>query len=265
MHNSISSRENPQFKTWLSAKRGKGPLGDAYLLEGWRLAEDALREASQRRVEPLSVVLSEKAYREAGVEEKVTRWNLPYLVVSERLFAELTETVHPQGILLAVRPRPLSEWSLETAQRVLVAENLQDPGNLGTIWRSADAFGFDAIFLTDTSVQARNSKVLRAAMGSVFHLPVWRGGSIQEIYALLRQKGFTLLAAAPGGEVLVEGALPPVPVAVVIGNEGRGLSREAVEGADQVLAIPMAGDAESLNAAVAASIFCYVFRQGDTK
>lgn len=141
---------------------------------------------------------------------------------------------------------------------VAVCEHLSDPGNAGTIIRAADAVGADLVVLTEGSVDVSSPKVIRSTAGSLFHLPVVRGGSLIEILATLRERGLTILAADGAGEGDIEttDALHR-PSAWVFGTEAAGLSEQAREHADLVLAVPMRGNAESLNVAMAATLCLY--------
>jgi TrmH family RNA methyltransferase len=138
----------------------------------------------------------------------------------------------------------------------VVAAGLQDPGNLGTILRSAEAFGAAGVFLTEGTVSSYNWKVLRGSAGSIFRLPVLQIPSAQLI-PLLRAQGIRLLATSShGGKPLPEVSWT-APLAIFIGNEGAGLSRELLGQMDETIAIPQSKQVESLNAGVAASIVLY--------
>jgi len=138
----------------------------------------------------------------------------------------------------------------------VVAAGLQDPGNLGTILRSAEAFGAAGVFLTEGTVSPYNSKVLRGSAGSIFRLPVVRITS-GELLPLLRARGVRLLATSSHQGTPLPQISWTLPLAIFIGNEGAGLSRELARQMDETLAIPQAPQVESLNAGVAASIVLY--------
>jgi TrmH family RNA methyltransferase len=139
---------------------------------------------------------------------------------------------------------------------LLVAAGLQDPGNLGTILRSAEAFGAAGIFLTEGTVSAYNSKVLRGSAGSIFRLP-WLRIPSTELIPLLRAHGVRLLATSSHQGTPLPQISWTLPLAIFIGNEGAGLSRELSRQMDETVAIPQAAQVESLNAGVAASIVLY--------
>lgn len=155
----------------------------------------------------------------------------------------------------------VEDWSqaLAGARLVAVLTEVQDPGNAGTIIRAADAAGADAVVLARGSVEATSPKVVRSTAGSLFHLPVLTGGSLEEVMGALRAAGLTLLAADGGGPVDLFTAddLLAAPSAWLLGNEARGLAPTALEQADAVVSIPIFGAAESLNVATAATICLY--------
>lgn len=188
----------------------------------------------------------------AALPAEATVFSLP-----DRLFNQLCETRQPQGVALVCQS-PLLEQpdGPPSAEGLyLIAEGIQDPGNLGTMIRTADAFAFDGVILTEGTVYPFNDKVLRAAMGSCFHIPLLEMKDISTIMAWLKQNptGSTLLSADLGGQAgLPEDLL--LPAALVIGNEGRGISEQARQLCSWQISIPMPGRAESLNAASAAAI-----------
>ncbi|MDA8144761.1 MAG: RNA methyltransferase [Thermaerobacter sp.] len=175
-----------------------------------------------------------------------------------RELAELAQTEHPQGILAVVPWQPVSPAAvLAGADPLLVvADGIRDPGNLGVLWRTADAAGAAGLACTPGTVDPANPKTLRAGMGAAFHVPLaqlapgWT--------AWLRRQGVRVVATAPGGTLAPEAADLTGPCALVFGNEGEGLAPQVLAAADAVVGIPMPGRAESLNVAGAAAILLYV-------
>src|SRR5699024_7380004 len=141
-------------------------------------------------------------------------------------------------------------------QNLLVVDSLQDPGNLGTMIRTADAAGFEAVILGDGSVDLYNEKVIRATQGSIFHIPVFQFDLITNI-PVLKQEGFRIWASALSGATSYNVLTPAEKNALVIGNEGAGVSDEVLLLADYQVKIPIYGKAESLNAGIAAGILMY--------
>lgn len=183
------------------------------------------------------------------------------LLVGDPVFRFLADTVTPQGIgaVLAFPVMPTLSDILPKATRLLILENLQDPGNLGTCIRTADAFGFDAVLCVSDCVDAYNPKVIRSTVGSMFHISVLRIETpISEFLTQVREAGFTVYGAHPrGGAKAGDDTLFSGKSAVIIGNEGAGLTEAAKRGSDCLVTIPMPGRAESLNAGIAASVLMY--------
>jgi TrmH family RNA methyltransferase len=180
------------------------------------------------------------------------------IIFSERLFAKLSSTQSPQDIIAIVEKKYYKiEETLKQSGFFIVLENIQDPGNLGTTIRSADAFGAKAIFVSMGSVDIYSDKTIRSTMGSLFHLPVVGNVNIEELFYLMKKEGFTIFAASLKGKKNISNLKISNKSAFIIGNEANGIKQETEKLADILFKIPMSGKAESLNAAVAASIIMY--------
>ncbi|HZA26048.1 MAG TPA: TrmH family RNA methyltransferase [Actinomycetota bacterium] len=183
---------------------------------------------------------------------------VPVIPVTEQVMTHLTSTVTPQGILAVARFVDVSLAEVpQTLELVPILYAVRDPGNAGTVLRSADAAGADAVVFTDTSVDVYNPKTVRASAGSLFHLPVVRDVPAREAVAVLRQRGLQVLAAAPEGTETVYETDLTRPTAVLFGNEAWGLPAEARALADGAVRIPIRGKSESLNLAAAAALFLF--------
>jgi TrmH family RNA methyltransferase len=178
--------------------------------------------------------------------------------VSEAVMAHLTSTVTPQGILAVARfvDVPLEELPEDPAL-VPVLCAVRDPGNAGTVLRSADAAGADAVVFSDQSVDVYNSKTVRASAGSLFHVPLVRGATAEATVAALRERGLQVLAADAEGDDSVYDTDLSRPSAMLFGNEAWGLPRELVALADATVRVPISGKAESLNLAAAAALMLF--------
>lgn len=219
----------------------------SYLIEGWHLLEEAVKAGAS--IEHI-LVLEEYVDRVSQLE-KVT-------VVSPEIIQDLTDSKSPQGVIaqLALPSQDLPEC-LEG--RFLVLEDVQDPGNVGTIIRTADAAGFDGVFLTDKSADIYNMKVLRSMQGSHFHLPIYRL-PIEDILTTLKNNQVEILATTLSSQsVDYREVSPETSFALVMGNEGQGISDFVSAEADQLVHITMPGQAESLNVAIAAGILVFSF------
>ena len=251
----IESSKNAEYKRLLSLHDpAKARKEGVFLLEGDR----AVRELDPAfTVESLWASKDYKGYLpEAGL-----LYRLP-----EPLFQKAAETVHAQGVLAVVTRLAYTLEDLKPKDSRpgfwILLENLQDPGNAGTILRTADACAASGVICTKGTVDLYNSKAIRSCMGSLFHLPFLTVETVEEAVRFVQEQGgrvigTSLKAAASYTEENFQG-----PVAVVIGNEGSGMSQKAETLCDGLVRIPMPGKAESLNASVAAGVMMYeVLRQ----
>lgn len=179
-------------------------------------------------------------------------------VVTDAIINKIAGTVSPEGILAEV-PLPTAS-SLKGKSHILALDGVRDPGNMGTLLRTAVAFGWDGVFLLDGSVDPFNDKALRAAKGATFRLPM-RTGSWADLLQLIAAEGLSPIAADIDG-IAIDTFTAPKKVILILGNEGEGLSDNATQNATKVT-IPMSGQMESLNVAVAGGILMQLLR--DTK
>ncbi len=180
-------------------------------------------------------------------------------IFDNKVFNDFSDTETPQGILAVCRKKNFEIEKIVKNKNGLfiVAENISDPGNLGTIIRTADACGVNAVFLSKGCVDLYNSKVLRSTMGSVFHIPVIADIDIDYCIDVLKNENVNLYAAhLKGKKTLYEYNLKN-SAAFVIGNEANGISESTANKCDNLIKIPMLGKAESLNASIAAAILMY--------
>ena len=249
----ITSRTNTRVKALRAASSGDASApGDLLAIEGENLIAEAMR----------SGVRFDTVFVREGSEAVLQRASLAGLEaanwagLSKDVFASAVDTASPQGIaaLIAIPELAAMDFA-KGAGVVLVVESLQDPGNLGTLLRSAEAFGVTQVFVTHDTVNRWNPKAVRASAGSVFRVPVVRA-PLDATKAFLGPFGYKLLAAvvqADATPVMEAGLL--APCALMIGNEGAGLSTAALALADGRIHIPCA--VESLNAAIAGSTLMY--------
>lgn len=275
----LDSPQNPRVREWskLKTKRGREQSGD-FLVEGIRLTEELLQSSmivthilwDVGTDEPPQSLLTAAAAR-----------RIPVIEVSPSAFASIADTVTPQGILAIAKipsladvqkhEQPAMQADLQQNERraqeasshALLLDGLQDPGNVGTLLRSADAFGLHEVFAGTGTADAYSPKVVRASMGGLFRLHV-QTGETTELIDLWKQRnptGQVVLAAATGSQecYLVDLTKPTL---LLVGSEAFGVSDDAAALADVRVRIPMTGSAESLNAAVAGSVLMYeVIRQ----
>ena len=234
----------------LSDKRERDRTG-LFLVEGVKMVREA---AGCVRVET-ALVDAEQAQALAPLTARLQEAGAQVLFAAPHVFRSVSDAKTPQGILAAVRmPAP---GGRPKGARLVALDGVQDPGNVGTIWRTADAAGFGALLLGEGSADPLSPKVLRAAMGSGFRLPFGRAEPLGEALDALSARGYSIIASALDGDDFYRRPDPGRRIALVVGNEARGIRPEILARADYRLKLPMRGGAESLNAAVAAGIFMY--------
>ena len=201
--------------------------------------------------------------RHAGLAAQASRQGATVHAVSGEVMAELAQTITPQGVLAVCRfvDVPLSALTAASPRLVAILANVRDPGNAGTVLRTADAAGADGVVFSDASVDPYNSKCVRASAGSIFHLDLVQGGPVAEVVAGLRAAELRVLAAdGSSGKSLDQVAPRGVlsgPTAWLFGNEAWGLPADLLALADETVAVPIYGRAESLNLAAAAAVCLY--------
>lgn len=226
----------------------------AFVIEGVRVVEDAAAAHVDLIFAVISPSLEDSRRGQALLERLQAHTTLQR--VSEAELRALSDTETPQGVIAVARTPhvSLADVKLGDQATVLVLDAVQDPGNLGTLIRSADAFAASAVIALTGTVDYWNSKVVRAAAGATFHLPLVSSAD-DEVWSWLEANGFELYGADMHGSAVHETRFPE-RAALVVGNEGSGL-RQPTRARVQPIAIPMPGHAESLNVAVAAGILLY--------
>ena len=250
----IESRENSLVKRLvrLSNDRKFRKEMQEMVCEG----EKMLGEALSSGMDIHDILVAEDAELDTELLRQAEGQGAKLYICPSSLLGKVSNVKTPQGVVFSCE-RPVAELRvLQDAKRLMVLEGLQDPGNLGTIIRTADAFALDGIILCEGCVDPTSPKVVRATMGAAFRMPI-AAAPLEQTVAFLREQNMPLYAAA-----LSESSVPLTHVdltraAVMIGNEGRGITKKAATLCAQQIIIPMDGRAESLNASVAASIIMY--------
>ena len=252
----VTGRHNARLKELRQAfRRGELTSQGECAIEGVKMLEEALRSGLHLD----SVFFSDSARPLAEKLLPQIGNRTETLVLPTALFSSIVPSETPQGVAALLKlPSFAVAQLLDRAQNgpLVVAAGLQDPGNLGTIFRSAEAFGAAGLFLTEGTVSPYNSKVLRGSAGSIFRLPFLQISSA-ELIPLFRERGIRLLATSSHKGTPITNADWTLPLAIFIGNEGSGLPREILHQMDQTLLIPQAAALESLNAGIAASVVLY--------
>jgi len=257
----ISSASNPQIKNiMLLQKRSKARMEQGtFVIEGIKMFEES-REGGYL----IKAYFSESFYEGKLAENPSYFLDFPYEVVQDSVLKETSDTLTPQGIIAVVK-KP--EYNLEQIisdpnANLVLLEDLRDPGNLGTILRTAEGAGVTGIVLSNTSVDMYNPKVIRSTMGAIYRMPFVYVENFKETLMDIKKNEITIYAAHLAATCAYDEVDYQQKCAIMIGNEANGLSDEVAHLSNQYIKIPMAGKLESLNAAIAAAILMYeVYRQ----
>lgn len=251
----VTSRQNTLVKA-LRAAFHHGELTDdgQCAVEGTKLVEEAIR--SGMRIGALFV--SESAKERVNRLSPQLSSHTEMLLLPDEVFRSAISSESPQGVAALVKVKPHTvEGMLRASEPLLViAAGLQDPGNLGTVIRSAEAFGATGLIAAEGTVNPYNPKVARGSAGSIFRLPVAKAAGL-ELVQVVREKGLRILATSSHKSVPLQEANLTGPLAFIVGNEGAGVPRELLAQADQVIRVPHSPKVESLNAGIAASVVLY--------
>lgn len=261
----ITAKNNPQLKhlATLLKKRSAREEEGVFVCEGRKMFFELL---TQRPEYLVKAYWSESGLAELADADRQTMINYDWECVADEAFCATAETVTPQGVLAIVR---MPKYSLEDMltrrnDRLLLLESLRDPGNLGTILRTAEAAGMSGIILSSDSVDAYNPKVVRSTMGGIMRIPFLYTDDFCGMLRKLKQENVTLYAAHLQTSVPYTKPAYGGRTGIMIGNEANGLTDEATALADIRIRIPMEGQAESLNAAIAAAILMYHTKMAQT-
>ena len=217
----------------------------AYLIEGWHLFEEAVQAGVT-----IEKIFALESYRDQLAAFPQTVW------VSEDILLDLADSQTPQGIVAVVQKEEVGQVDFSQG-KFLFLEDVQDPGNVGTIIRTADAAGFTGVIVSNKSADIYSLKTLRSMQGSHFHLPIYRMSS-QALLKETKEAAVPVLATTLSKDSVDYRELPSIEnFVLVMGNEGQGISPLMAESADQLVHISMKGRAESLNVAVAAGILIF--------
>lgn len=228
---------------------------DAFVIEGVRMFSELPSEA---------II---EAYMTQGFYEKYRGAaflsGIKYELVSEQVFAKMSDTVTPQGIIAIVKMKhyDLSDVLSRGDGLYLMLEDIQDPGNLGTLIRTAEAAGVSGVIMSKGTVDIYNPKVTRSTMGAIMRVPFVYVPDITQTIRDMKKSGIKVYAAALGDDTEYTDVNYTGSVAVVIGNEGNGLSGLAISSSTGTVKIPMSGQIESLNAAISAAVILYEARR----
>lgn len=248
----ITGKENKTLKIVKSLKKKNNRIKlQKYIAEGKRLSEEALRFAK----DSIFCIIISQSFFDADAEEAERISNLVEKVylVPDKVFEDISDTDTPQGIMTIINIGEASFEANEGTKHIVVLDGVSEPGNMGTVIRTAEALGFDGLYLMKGCADIYSPKVVRATMGSVFRMSFKADCALSDIVDL-KNKGFSLIATTPNGDTALEKYTPSGKIAAIIGNEAHGISREVLDISDHKVKITMDGHAESFNAAVASGI-----------
>lgn len=249
----ITSNSNSQVKNVIQLlKKAKvRDEQDVFVVEGLKMFLEAPRE------NVVAAFVSQSFYGKEENRKYLSR--VKFEVVEDRVFGHMSDTKTPQGVLCVLKQFHYSLEEIIGGENplVLILEDLQDPGNLGTIMRTGEGAGISGVILSGNSVDVYNPKTIRSTMGAVYRVPFLHVDKIRDVLPKLKEKRIRTYAAHLDGERFYDEENYEAGTAFFVGNEGNGLSDELADKADVFVKIPMEGKVESLNAAVAASVLMY--------
>ncbi len=259
----ITGKDNKTLKLIKSLKKKSNRTEHGlFVAEGKRIVVEALRYASER----VKVVVLTEDFLER--EAELVRWANDVCeniyVVTNVAFDEISDTDTPQGILAVVEMAGKVVPDLKSAKSIVVLDGVSEPGNMGTVIRTAEALGFDGFYIMKGSADIFGHKTVRATMGSIFRMKFKTDCTLQDIKEL-KNMDFTVISTTPSGDTVLEKMDVPSKTAVVIGNEAHGVSEDVLAASDLKVRISMDGLAESLNAAVAAGIAMHWIKNSPKK
>lgn len=252
----ISSASNPQMKNMslLLKKAKERSEQGVYVIEGFKMFEEARKEGLL-----VKAYASESFYASKLRENENYFTDIEYEIITDSVFNSVSETKTPQGIMAIVKQKEYLLENIIGAKEacILLLEDIRDPGNLGTMIRTAEGAGMTGIILNSSSVDIYNPKVIRSTMGSIYRVPIYQAKDFISVLKEIKKQDISIFAAhLKGKHYDTEGTFRG-KCAILIGNEANGLSEEVSAYSDVLIKIPMAGKVESLNAAVAAAILMY--------
>lgn len=259
----ITSSHNKAIRevTALLGKKKERDRHSLFVVEGGKMFGEAPTESISR------VYIAQSAEKEMYAQYGDKLSGLSCEIVADEVFVRMSDTVTPQGILCLVRQQRYNIEEMlrdndEKQMLFIVLEDIQDPGNLGTIFRTAEAAGADGVIMSSRTADIYNPKTIRSTMGAVYRVPFLYTEDIPSIIKLLQERGTAVYAAHLRAAAFYDAFDYRRSTAFLIGNEANGLRGETAGCADALLGIPMEGKVESLNAAVASSILMYeAYRQ----
>ena len=253
----ITSKDNETIKhiRKLKEKKYRDEFGE-YIIEGVKLINEAIEE----KLDVKTIVICDNCNKTEAINQNlmyaVAKYSCVY--VDEKVFNTITEVQNPQGILAVVGKKNKQEEINYNEDVIVILDDIQDPGNLGTILRTIDSVNLSQVIISKKSGDVYNSKVIRSTMGAIFRINVIESHNLSETIKNLKKHKFTIISTTLDTDKTIYD-IQYKKVAIVIGNEANGVSKEIQEISDSKIKIPMLGKTESLNASVATGIVLYEY------
>lgn len=254
----ITSKDNETIKhiRKLKEKKYRDEFNE-YIIEGIKLIKEAINEKADIK----TIIVCDNCDKNETIEQnmmyEIAKYNCVY--VDEKIFNHITEVQNPQGILAVIGKGNKEEKIDYSQDMIVILDDIQDPGNLGTILRTVDSAGLKQIIVSKKSGDAYNPKVVRSTMGAIFRVNIIESQNLVKTIKDIQKNNFKVLATALETNDTIYNIDFSKKLAIVIGNEANGVSKEVLESADSKVKIPMLGKTESLNAAVATGIVVYEY------
>ena len=254
----ITSKYNQLIKyiKALSQKKYR-ELNHEYIVEGIKMAKEAIESEEVSKIIVCEELFNDSFEKDMDliklIEKRGMAHNIEY--VSKNVFEHISDTVTPQGVLVIAKEKELINNAY--SETIFALDNLQDPGNLGTIIRTLDSAGYKDLILSHDTAEPYNPKVVRSTMGAIFRLKMHRNKNLKEELTKLKNMGYKIVITSLDTNEYYYDLNFEEKLVIVIGNESKGVSKEIQDLADIKIKIPMIGKTESLNAAVATSIIAY--------
>ena len=259
--NIISSKENETIKNIKKLKDKKyRDLSNEYIIEGIKLVEEAIIES----VKIKKIIICEELLNSSNITKNITKYidksenKDKVIYVTENVFKNISEVDSPQGIIMVIDKSNENIDINFNEDIIVVLDDIQDPGNMGTILRTLDSIGLKQVIVSKNTVDMYNSKVIRSTMGAIFRINIFIENNIEDILNNLKLKDFKLMITSPNTKTSIYD-VNYIKKIIVIGNEGNGVRQSIIDIADEKVKIPMLGKSESLNASVATGIVLYEY------
>lgn len=257
----IRSKDNSKIKYVRSLNNKKNRETD-FVIEGYKLVQEAIAEMNES-IKYILINETEKNKNEFNKLINLLKFKeIDYYLCESKIFNNVADTINAQGILAVASKKTYDKDSVLTHYNfIIMCDRIQDPGNLGTIIRTADAFGPSAVILNKGCVDVYNPKVVRAASGALFRVPFIAGDTSSDIIDYLKNAGYKIISTVVDSNYSFNDIEKLDRICIVIGNEGQGVSQEILDNSYMNITIEMTGRLESLNASIAAGISIYEIRK----